>query len=256
MHAPSGKRVLVATLSALINAQCGNSPTMPSDSGQFLPVISETPNYILRASSGDTINGTWQEVYHAWVTTTLGVTPARKITFNKYTSRSHMQAVVGVGNTNAYADRHAYAIHTIWPTDNHEVVHLFTSTWGDTVALVNEGVAVAFQVDPSRDLIPRWSGSALHDLARQFKQQGRSVPLAAIVETASWRSHDPNVVYPMSGSFMRWLIDRYGLDRLRALYARGAGPNEPADGVRSSFATVYGMSLEQLEAAWIVVLTE
>lgn len=256
MHAPSGKRVLAAILCALSSAQCGNSPTTPSESGQFLPVVSETPNYILRASSGDTINGTWQEAYHAWVTTTLGVTPARKITFNKYTSRSHMQAVVGVGNTNAYADRYAYAIHTIWPTDNHEVVHLFTSAWGDPVALVNEGVAVAFQVDPSRDLIPRWSGSALHDLARQFRQQGRSVPLATIVDTASWRSQDPNVVYPQSGSFMRWLIDSYGLDRLRALYARAAGPNEPGAGVRASFATVYGMPFDQLEAAWIAVLTK
>ena len=214
-------------------------------------MLGETPHYILRGSSGDTINAMWQEMYHDWATATLGVTPLRKITFNKYTSRSHMQAVVGVGNTNAYADRNAYAIHTIWPTDNHEVVHLFTSTWGDPTALVNEGVAVAFQVDPSRDLTPRWSGTALHDLTRQFRQQGRLVPLATLAETVSWRNQDPNVAYPESGSFMRWLIDDYGLDRVRALYARAVGPNEPAAGVRASFAAVYGRSLDELEAAWL-----
>jgi hypothetical protein len=219
-------------------------------------VISETPNYILRASGGDTINATWQEAYHTWATTTLAVTPTRKITYNKYTSRSHMQTVVGVGNTNAYADRNAYAIHTIWPIDNHEVVHLFTSTWGDPVALVNEGVAVAFQVDPSRDLTPRWSGTALHDLVRQFRQQGRLVPLATLVETASWRSQDSNVAYPESGSFMRWLIDSYGLDHVRALYARASGPNEPAAGVRASFAAVYNRSVDELEAAWLAAVTQ
>jgi hypothetical protein len=185
----------------------------------------------------------------------LGVTSLRKITYNKYTSRAHMQAVVGVGNTNAYADRNAYAIHTLWPTDNHEVVHLFTSTWGDPVALVNEGVAVAFQIDPSRDLTPRWSGSALHDLARQFRQQGRLVPLARLAETASFRAEDSNVTYPEAGSFMRWLIDEYGLDRVRALYARATGPNEGAAGVRASFAAVYGRSLDDLESAWQAMLT-
>jgi hypothetical protein len=218
-------------------------------------VIGETSHYVLRASDGDTINGTWQEAYHEWATATLGVTALRKITYNKYTSRAHMQAVVGVGNTNAYADRDAYAIHTIWPIDNHEVVHLFTSTWGSPGALVNEGVAVAYQIDPSRDQIPRWSGTALHDLSRQFRQQGRLLPLATLVETASWRSQDPNVAYPESGSFMRWLIDTYGLDRLRNLYARATGPNEPAAGVRSAFATVYGRSLDELEAAWLAALT-
>jgi hypothetical protein len=116
-------------------------------------------------------------------------------------------------------------------------------------------VAVAYQIDPSRDQIPRWSGTALHDLSRQFRQQGRLLPLATLVETASWRSQDPNVAYPESGSFMRWLIDTHGLDRLRNLYARATGPNEPAAGVRSAFATVYGRSLDELEAAWLAALT-
>jgi hypothetical protein len=217
-------------------------------------VIGETPHYVLRASGGDTIDGDWQERYHAWATTALGVSPNRKITFNKYTSRAHMQTVVGVGNTNAYADRDGFAIHTIWPTDNHEVVHLFTSTWGSAVALVNEGVAVAFQIDPSRDQTPRWSGTPLHTLARQFRQQGRLVPLSALVETAAWRRQDPNIAYPESGSFMRWLIDEYGLDRVRDLYARSVGPNEPEGGVRVSFRAVYGQPLEDLEAAWLIAV--
>ena len=189
----------------------------------------------MRASDGDTINTEWQERYHAWATATLNVTPRQKILYNRYTSRAHMQAVIGVGNTNAFADPGSYAIHTIWPIDNHEVVHLFTSTWGSPVALVNEGMAVAFQIDPARDLVPRWSGTPLHDLTRQFRQQGRFVPLAGLTETAAWRNQDPNVAYPESGSFMRWLIDEHALDRIRALNARAAGPNEGAAGVRAAF---------------------
>ena len=254
MTTSPARRGAAVWLLALATIRCSDSPTGPSPAAEMLPQVGETPNYVLRASEGDSINASWQETYHAWVTATLGVAPSRKITYNKYTSRAHMQSVNGVGNTNAYADRHAYAIHTIWPTDNHEVVHLFTSEWGDPVALVNEGVAVAFQIDPARDLTPRWSGTPLHDLARQFRQQGRLVPLAQLTESASWRSGDPNVAYPQSGSFMRWLIDEYGLDRLRALYARAAGPNEAAVGVRASFAAVYAQSLDDLERSWLAFL--
>jgi hypothetical protein len=252
-------RVLALGLVVLGAARCTESPgtlspTGPSPTAHALPAIAETSNYLFRASEGDTVNTDWQERYHAWLTAVLGELPRQKIVYNKYTSRAHMQATIGVGNTNAWADPAAYAVHTIWPIDNHEVVHLLTSRWGSPGALVNEGVAVAFQIDPARDLIPRWSGTPLHELTRQFRQQGRFVQLAGLVETASWRSQDPNVAYPESGSFMRWLIDEYGLDRLRALYTRVAGPGETGSGVRSAFAAVYGQSLDELERAWVAFL--
>jgi hypothetical protein len=205
------RRVCVSGLLVTVAAGCSDSPTSPSPRTEALPQIGETANYVLRASAGDTIDGAWQERYHAWATAALGLTPPRKITYNKYTSRAHMQSVVGVGNTNAYADRNTYAIHTIWPIDNHEVVHLFTSVWGSPVALVNEGMAVAFQIDPERDLTPR--------------------------------------------SFLRWLIDQHGLDRVRALYFGARGVDEAAAGVRASFAGVYGQSLDEIEQEWLAFLT-
>jgi hypothetical protein len=252
-------KLVALTLVLLGTARCSRSPgdmspTGPSPAAQSLPSVAETTNYVFRATAGDTVNTDWQERYHEWLTGALGVTPRQKIVYNKYTSRAHMQSVVGVGNTNAFADPAAYAVHTIWPTDNHEVVHLLTSTWGSPGALVNEGLAVAFQIQPERDLIPRWSGTPLHELTRQFRQQGRFVALSTLVETASWRNQDPNVVYPESGSFIRWLIDTYGLDRVRALSGRAAGPNEPGAGVRATFAAVYGQSLDELEQAWLAFL--
>jgi hypothetical protein len=254
------RRVLALGPIVLAAAACSNSPgalspTGPSQATQTLPAVAETANYVFRASEGDTVYADVQESYHAWLTVALGEAPRQKIAYTKYLSRAHMQATIGVGNTNAWADPAAYAVHTIWPSDNHEVVHLLTSRWGSPVALVNEGLAVAFQVDPARDQIPRWSGTPLHDLTRQFRQQGRFVPLDSVIETASWRGQDPNVAYPESGSFMRWLIDQYGIDRVRNLYARASGPNEAAGGVRSAFATVYGQSFDDLARAWLDFLS-
>jgi len=88
-------------------------------------------------------------------------------------------------------------------------------------------------------------------VARQLRQQGRLVALAQLTETASWRSQDSDVAYPESGSFVRWLIHAPGLDRVRARYARAPGSNGSAEGVRASFAAVYGLSFEELERAWL-----
>ena len=251
-------RAYALLAAVLLSSGCGGgspgSPTSPS-STQSLPVFAETEHYVYRAAAGDTIDTAWQERYHAWATAALDVAPGR-ITYHKYQSRTHMQQVVGVGNTNAYADRNAFAIHTIWRIDNHEVVHLFTSTWGSPVALINEGMAVAYQIDPGRDLVARWSGTPLHTLARQFRSEGRLVPLSRIIETAGWRTQDSNITYPQAGSFVRWLIDTYGLDRMRLLYGRSAGTNEAATGVRAAFAAVYRVSLDEAEQAWLLMLDD
>jgi hypothetical protein len=69
-----------------------------------------------------------------------------------------------------------------------------------------------------------------------------------------WRQQDPNVAYPVSGSFMRWLIDAHGLNAVRTLYARAAGPSESVAGVRAAFAAVYGQSLDELESAWLAAV--
>lgn len=44
------------------------------------------------------------------------------------------------------------------------------------------------------------------------------------------------------------------LERIRALYARAAGPAESAAGVRTSFAVVSGVSFDELEAAWLAFI--
>jgi hypothetical protein len=88
----------------------------------------------------------------------------------------------------------------------------------------------------------------------QFRQDGRLLPIARIVETSAWRAQDANVVYPESGSFMRWVIDTYGLDGVRELYRAATGPNEAAAGVRAAFATAFGISTDDAEQAWLAML--
>ena len=67
MPTPLVRRVVSMGLLAVAAAGCGGSPTAPTAAtGQTLPSIGETTNYVLRASAGDAINSDWQERYHAW----------------------------------------------------------------------------------------------------------------------------------------------------------------------------------------------
>ena len=59
MSIPLVRRIVSTGLLAVAAAGCGGSPTAPSSTAQTLPAIGETPNYVLRASDGDTINTEW-----------------------------------------------------------------------------------------------------------------------------------------------------------------------------------------------------
>ena len=239
---------------ALVVAAACESPAAPSPF--TLTERIETPHFIFRMSAGDKVDTVWQEAYHEWAVAALQVTITRPITYNKYLSRVHMGDVTGTYNANGYANAEgsAFEIHTLWATDNHEVVHLYSSAFGRTVALFSEGLAVAFQVNaPAGETVPKWSGTPVHTLARTFRAQGRLAPLLSIAATNSFRAIDPNLSYPEAGSFVRFLIDTHGLDAIKRLYA-ASQPSDSAERIAATFTSVYGVSLTDAERAWWMML--
>jgi hypothetical protein len=233
---------------ALLVAGCGgSSPTSPSAS---LSEQATTEHFVFRYSTGDRVDSAWEEAYHAWAVAQLGVSPAR-IIYNKYRDRAQMAAITGNGNSNGYAEPAASTVHTIWPTDNHEVVHVYSGPWGLPVALFVEGLAVAHQVNPpAGDFVAKWSGTPIHDLARRFRTQNQLVRISTLAVTTSFRALDGNITYPESGSFVRFLIDSDGIAAMRRLY--GSMPNNaPLAAVQAAFQGVYGYSLDEAEARWL-----
>ena len=120
-------------------AGCGPQRTIIT---RPLGEIARSEHFVFRASDGDRINVEWQEHYFDWATKAIGVTIDRRITYNKYLSREHMNEVIGVGNSNAHADVPAWALHTLWRADNHETVHLLSSrfAWPAPVPALSRGL--------------------------------------------------------------------------------------------------------------------
>jgi hypothetical protein len=234
---------------------CSGTPTRPSAIGALgLGLTATTDAFEYWQAPNDSIEVTWQETYHRWAIEALAIAAPRRIRYNKYQNRDHMQALIGVGNTNGFADAASFEIHTIWSHDNHEVVHLYSSAFGRPVALWSEGLAVAFQTDPAAGhLEPRWSGVPLDDSARQLRASGRLIPIGELLTTAGFRRFDSNVSYPEAGSFTRYVLSTCGLDGVKRLFGAGAVADS-ADSVAAQFEAACHHSIAAAEQAWLAAL--
>jgi hypothetical protein len=249
-------RLFVTALVPLWLAGCGDSPTGPSASGPPLSEHVATEHFDFAWSTGDRVDTAWQEAFHEWATRELQVTITRRISYSKYQSPMHMLALhYGPGNVNAWADPDLFTLHTIWSFDNHEVIHLYTSMIGRATSLLNEGIAVAFQVDPVRaDMTPRWNNRHVHDVSASWRRQGRLVALNQMLTFEQWRAIDSQVAYPEAGSFVRFLLDAHGgIGAFRRLLSVSTQQDAP-EVTRRNFEAAYGVPLETMEAEWLAML--
>ena len=74
---------------------------------------------------------------------------------------------------------------------------------------------------------------------------GAGAASRARVNNDAWKDLTAQAAYNTSASFLAWLLDMYGADRLRQIY--GAPSREFADRINA----VYGRALESLEADWL-----
>jgi hypothetical protein len=232
---------------------CGG-PTTPSQAS--LAVASESASYRYHYAAGDRVDSDWQETYHAWAIARLGLQMPQKIEYFKYRSRQEMGDHTGNYNTNGFAEPARFEIHTLWPTDNHEVVHIYTALVGRPSDFFNEGIAVAFQTNPpAGDYDAVFNGQQVHQACREYLQLGTLVvPLDRAVRTNDFRAIGDQVLsYREAGSFVRFAIDTYGIQRVLDFF-RISGRDDALDTIKARFTTAFGVPLETAENAWVTML--
>jgi hypothetical protein len=228
---------------------CAEDATQPEE----VPELEETfmsAHYTYHLARGDAVDTTWQELYHAWLIPALELQAQGRLDYFKYRNRAHITAITGRA-TNGFAEPGTTRFHTIWPIDNHEVVHtLVILQIGHPPALFNEGVAVAHQANPQAGIFaPRWNGQDLHAWARQFDLTGQLPPLSAILTSPDFFRFDTNLTYPMAGSFVRYLLDTHGLARFKD-FLHNARFDAAAAQTEAAFLAAYGESVSSVWLDW------
>lgn len=122
---------------------------------------------------------------------------------------------------------------------------------GDLAPVLRHEVTHAVVYDLSHGLAPRWLQEGLaQECEGKELQQGRPPPLRDLLGIPNsagepvWMS--VAVFYPASHSLVRYLLETWGWDRMRA-FLKGLGEGRP---VEDALASVYGWDLVTLERKW------
>lgn len=147
----------------------------------------------------------------------------------------------------AYPDTEAVKVVCTPPLDDnlygllaHEANHVIlrNGLGRAGTSFVNEGLASAV-------LSERYHQLGRHFLYAWGRTGGTRIPpLSALADDDQWGGFDSNAAYNTSASFLAYLLETYGADRLRQVY-----PVLSRD-FATRFSEVYGRSLEQAEAEW------
>ncbi|MBM3214116.1 hypothetical protein FJZ36_04295 [Candidatus Poribacteria bacterium] len=165
--------------------------------------------------------------------------PRRKVGVYVYTTSAQKKQLVGAHRTDI-ADPINGDIHVDYrefpsPVVKHELAHVFAAEfhpWMELSTAVGllEGVAIAAEWDDSH-LTP-------HQWAKAMDQLGRMPDPARIMSPLGFWSQPSGRAYTVAGSFVRWLIETYGMDSFARAY--------PFAG----FQRAYGKSLADLSREW------
>ena len=163
---------------------------------------------------------------------------SRKVRAYIYASTQQKKQLTGAGNTSVEDPfGHGFHIHAQGfphPVLKHELAHVFTVPWSPLkVSLkigLHEGIAVAADWDEGRLTAHQWT--------KAMRQMEIAPPLSAIMGIGFW-GHAGSRSYLMAGSFVRFLVDTYGIEKFKGVFPTG------------NFVKHYAKDLPSLEREWV-----
>ncbi|UCG51487.1 MAG: hypothetical protein JSW58_15085 [Candidatus Latescibacterota bacterium] len=138
-------------------------------------------------------------------------------------------------------------VHSIFPVDDHEIVHILTKPYGTLTFGLTEGTAFY--------LIGHWKNQRIVELAHDLLEDDRLPSVQSIVVPFEMKRQNPDIVGPAAAAFVGFLIEYAGPERFLELH-RQANDTGSYEEFRTAFENVYGRSVEDAEAAFRKILAE
>jgi hypothetical protein len=188
------------------------------------------------------------ELRYAQVVAQLGVAPEGKLRSFYFADRDQKARWFGARDVEMAKPwrREIYLEHRAFPHGSlrHEIAHAVASAFGDPLL----GVATRHGVFANPGLIEGlavaidWPGGyerpTPHEAVRAMQDLGIQPAIGQLL-SLQFFSVSSARGYTTAGSFLRFLLDRHGAEKLRALYRTGG-----------DFEAAYGMPLAELEGRW------
>jgi hypothetical protein len=180
----------------------------------------------------------------------LKISPVIKVYL--YQTKKDKIRTTGEG-ANAHTNREKFEFFAIYNSKIkaigcHELVHLLTNHLGVPNYVFNEGLAEYFEDDWGAV----WNGKLQflpHDeWVRRFVYGKSYVPINQLFEDYKFLVLDPTgkYSYPESGSFIKYLVKKYGIEKVMLAYGQLKRKPE-IDKNKHIFRSVFGLDIEQAE---------
>lgn len=211
---------------------------------RVLPASVETDHFIIYYDPGSRWAGQISLIAedHEWryrqLAEFLDVDSGDKIRSYVYPDTDTRKKVVGAGETTIANPIHK-EIHMVYdsfphPILKHELTHVMAGDFGTRFLKMSPSIGLLEGLAVAAD----WNGDGYtrHQWAKSLIEKDMAVDISDIAGFGFWYA-PPAISYTLMGSFSRYLIDTYGMDKFKTVYGTG------------DFG-VYGKSLNELAAEW------
>ncbi len=150
----------------------------------------------------------------------LGVMHVGKIRSYLYPDPETKRSLIGPANTNI-AKPWSREVHInaddYYRSLRHELAHVIAGNFGMPLLRISNSTALIEGVAMAAEGV--WGNRTLHEQAAAIIQFELIQDPAALLDNRGFARHYSAVSYVMAGSFVQYLIDRYGIHRVRSAYA-------------------------------------
>ena len=130
----------------------------------------------------------------------------------------------------------------------HELTHAVARQIGSPPALLSEGLAVFMQMGS------RYEGKDIDAICAENLTKGRLIPLEVLFNYTEIGSQESqfDISYPEAASFVKYIVQKYGIDKFKKIYSRMKSPTDSFQQVTNlkTFDNVCKRSLAWLEEDW------
>ncbi|MCF8242451.1 MAG: hypothetical protein K9J16_13815 [Melioribacteraceae bacterium] len=162
------------------------------------------------------------EYYFEKIAEELLVKPSQRITSFIFKDGAQKRELFGAGNADV-AKPWLYQIYVNFTnysaTLKHELVHIFAAEFGTTPFLVAENINPAMIEGIAMAIENDYAGNHVHYITALAYKSGYNFPISSLFSGFNFMTQTSSLSYTFAGSFVRYLIDNYGIEPVKHLYS-------------------------------------
>ena len=172
----------------------------------------------------------------------LGVDIPEKIRWYLFPSYEEGKQLLG-GLSPSRAESATLTIFTVHgehqqQTSGHELTHILSyyidNACTNSYKILSEGLACYLDQ----------SDKNYHSITKELLNANNLIPLGEIIDVNDFNAKDPKITYPQSASFVKFLIENYGLDKFKELWVIRKN-------LKEEFQKIYQQEFNEVEKEWL-----